>query len=111
MDEIIKIDKKDPNKETKVNLYAGATRLVDSRNAIKRDQESLLLSVGTLFFGIFLSTYLNTILSYLVFGIVLLILLILAINKNNKYIQRIRTQYNILVKEGDKVNINLRKEF
>lgn len=107
---IKKIDPKDPDKDTKISLYNGSNRLGDLINSIKRDQENLLLSIGTFFFGIFLSAYLHSVIFYILFGILLLLFLIFATIRNNKDLQKLRNSYGELVNKGDKIGINLRQK-
>lgn len=105
----IKLD--DPLREQKISLINGINRLSDLMTSIRRDQENLLLVIGTFFFGTFLSFYLNSIIFYLIFGIVLLLFLILATIKNKKDFNSLFNQHEKIVERANKIGLDLRQKF
>jgi uncharacterized membrane protein YbjE (DUF340 family) len=106
----VKIDPKDPLKENKNSLVNGINRLSDLMNSIRRDQEYLLLTIATFFFGIFLSSFFNSLIFYLIFGIILLIFLIFATLKNKRDFNNLFQQHEQIVESGNKIGINLKQK-
>lgn len=79
-------------------------------DSLKRDEENLLLSMGTFFFGVFISSFFRSLYSYLTFGIVVLIFLIFATRKNQQHFNSLFDTHEQLVEEGRMINLNLKQK-